>query len=81
MRDGTEMGFSELRAEAETAINAAGKSYAEVARDLGVHRTAVARAVNENGPKFQSLQRRIVEHLTLYRIERQVRFKAHRNDE
>jgi hypothetical protein len=28
--------------------------------------------VNENGPKFQSLQRRIVEHLTLYRIERQV---------
>jgi hypothetical protein len=75
------MGLSELRAEAETAIDAAGKSYAEVVRDLGVHRTAVARAVNENGSKFQSLQHRIVEHLTLYRIERQVRFKAHRNDE
>lgn len=80
MRDGTEMGFAELQDEVKTAIDDAGKSYAEVARELDVHRTSVARAANEPGAKYQDLQQRIIELLTPYRIERRVVFKAHRDD-
>jgi phage tail tape-measure protein len=80
MRDGTEMSFTDLRDEAKAAVDDAGKSYAEMGRELDVHRTAVARAVKEAGAKFQKLQRRIIEHLTPYRIERRVTFKAHRDE-
>lgn len=78
MRDGTEMDFSALRDEARTAVDGSGKSYTEVGEELDVHRTAVSRALKEDGPKFQKLQRRIIRHLTPYRVERQVYFKARR---
>lgn len=74
------MDFSALRDQAKTAVDGSGKSYTEVGEKLDVHRSAVARAVNEDGPKFQKLQRRIIRELTPYRIERRVRFKAHRED-
>jgi transposase-like protein len=80
MREGTELSYEELRAEARQAVEASGKAYAEVARELDVHRTAVARAVKEEGEKFQRLQREIIQHLTPYRIERVVRFKARRDE-
>jgi hypothetical protein len=80
MRDGTEMDFVALRDEAKTAVDKSGKSYTEIGEELDVHRTAIARAVKEDGPKFQKLQRRILRHLTPYRIERRVYFKVHRED-
>lgn len=78
MRDGTKMDFTALRDEAKTAVDESGKSYTKIGEELDVHRSAVARAVKEDGPKFQKLQRRLIRHLTPYRIERRVRFKAHR---
>jgi len=80
MRDGTEMSFDELRDETAAAVDKSGKSQAEVARELDLHRSAVSRAVKESGPRVQKIQRRVLRHLTSYRIERRVRFKAHRED-
>lgn len=80
MRDGTELDFEELRAETAAAVDESAESQAAVARELGVHRSAVSRAVKETGPRLQELQRRILRHLTPYRIERHVYFKAHRED-
>jgi len=80
MRDGTEMDFATLRDEVKTALEESGKSHTDIGEEMNVHRSAVSRAVKEDGPKFQKLQRRILRHLTPYRIERQVRFKAHRED-
>jgi predicted transcriptional regulator len=79
MRDGSTLDYAALRDEARSAIDASGKSQSEVADDLGVHRSAVSRALKTAGPKFQELQRRIIEGLTPYRIERRVSFKAHRD--
>ena len=78
MRDGTEMDFDALRAEAARAVEASGHTQSDVAGALDVHRSAVSRALKTSGGKFQELQRRIIEHLTPYRIERRVSFKAHR---
>jgi len=79
MRDGTELDFEGLRKEAAAAVEDAGRSQSEVARELDVHRSAVSRAVKESGPRLSELQRRIIRHLTPYRIERRVTFKAHKD--
>ena len=78
MRDGTEVDFDGLRAEARAAVASSGHTQSDVADALGVHRSAVSRALKTSGAKFQELQRRIIEHLTPYQIERRVTFKAHR---
>ena len=80
MRDGTEMSFDELRDETAATVDESGKSQAEVARELDMHRSAVSRAVKESGARVQKIQRRVLRHLTPYRIERRVHFKAHRED-
>jgi predicted transcriptional regulator len=80
MRDGTEMSFDELRDETAAAVDESGKSQAAVARELDMHRSAVSRAVKESGPRVQKIQRRVLRHLTPYRIDRRVRFKAHREE-
>ena len=80
MRDGTEMSFDELRDETAAAVDESGKSQSQVARELDMHRSAVSRAVKESGPRVQKIQRRVLRHLTPYRIERRVSFKAHRED-
>jgi len=80
MRDGTEMDFNALRDEAAAAIEQSGKTQTEIADALDVHRSAVSRALKTAGTKFQELQRRIIEHLTPYRIKRHVTFKAHRRE-
>ena len=80
MRDGTELDFEELRAQAQAAIESAGRTQSEVAEALGVHRSAVSRALHTAGPKFQELQRRIIRLLTPYRINRHVYFKAERDE-
>lgn len=80
MRDGTEMTFAELRQETAAAVEESGRSQAEIARELDVHRSAVSRAVKEEGPNWHKLQRRILSHLTPYEVEKRVYFKAHRSD-
>lgn len=80
MRDGTELSFEELRQETASVVEKSGKSQAAVARELDLHRSAVSRAVKETGPRVQKIQRRVLRHLTPYRIERRVYFKAHRED-
>lgn len=80
MRDGTEMSFGQLRDETAAAVDESGKSQSQVARELDMHRSAVSRAVKESGPRVQSIQRHVLRHLTPYRIERRVSFKAYRED-
>lgn len=80
MRDGTELSFEELQQETADAVEASDKSQSDVARELGLHRSAVSRAVKESGPRVQKIQRRVLRHLTPYRVERRVYFKAHRED-
>jgi predicted transcriptional regulator len=80
MRDGTELGFDELRDETAAAVDESGKSQAAVARELDLHRSAVSRAVKESGPRVQKIQRRVLRHLTPYHVERRVYFKAHRDE-
>jgi predicted transcriptional regulator len=79
IRDGTEMDYEQLRAEAAAAVTDAAETQREVAMALGVAESSVSRALKEPGPKFQELQTRIIERLTPYRIERHITFKAHRD--
>lgn len=80
MREGTRLTFEELRDAAAAAVERSGRSQAEVARDLGVHRSAICRALKESGPRLSKLQRRILRALTPYRIERQLYFQVRRGD-
>lgn len=77
MHDGQTMTYDELQQAAAQTIDDAGTSQAQVARELGVTRGAVSRAVKEPGSSLFELQRRIVEHLTGFRVEREVETKIH----
>lgn len=81
MRKGQKLDFEALRREALAAIEQSGKSQSQVGRELDVSRGAVSRAVKEAGSKLASLQRRIIEHLTAYRLEEETRFRVHRDSE
>jgi len=80
IRDGTEMDYERLRAEAAEALGKASQTQREIAYTLGVAESSVSRALKESGAKFQELQTRIIEHLTPYHIERHVGFKARRRE-
>jgi transcriptional regulator with XRE-family HTH domain len=80
MRDGTEMDYDGLRDAAREALEADDVTQRAVADALGVTEGAVSNAKREAGPKRATLQRRILEHLTPYRIEERVIFKAHRDE-
>jgi hypothetical protein len=80
MRHGTELDPQALRDEAAAAIEDSDHFQADVARELGVHRSAVSRAVKEVSPNFQKLQRRIIELLTPYELDWKPRWKARRVD-
>jgi predicted transcriptional regulator len=80
MREGTELTPEMLRDEAAAAVERSGQSQAAVARELGVHRSAVSRAVKEVSPNFYKLQRRIIEHLTPYRLEKRERWAVRREE-
>lgn len=80
MRDGTEMDFDGLREETASAVGESGKTQSEIARELDLHRSAVSRAVKESGPRVQKIQRRVLRHLTPYRVEQRTYFKAQRED-
>ena len=63
------MNLEELRTATREVVAGSGKAQHELAGELGVTQPAISRAVNEAAPKLAGLQRRIIEHLTDYRIE------------
>jgi len=81
MRDGTELDFEGLRRETRAAVDGTHKTQTAIAEALGVHRSAVSRALRTAGPKFEKLQRRIIAHLTPYEVEAHRLFKARRVEE
>ena len=82
MRHNQRLTFEDLRDETKTAVEGFATSQAALARELGVTRGAVNRAMKEAGPALASLQGRIIEHLTGYRIEEEVEvtFRALRKE-
>ena len=68
-------GYEKLLQVAQQAVDNAQVSQSELARQLDVHRSTVSRALSEGGPKFQDLQRRIIDRLTPYRVQRRVTFQ------
>ncbi len=81
MQSGQELDYESLRRETEAAVERSGKSQSQVGRELGVSRGAVSRAVKEAGSKLSSLQCRIIEHLTPYRLDEETRFRVRRPSE
>lgn len=79
------MDYEALRREATQTVEQSGSTQTEIANELEVTAGALSRALSESGPKFSRLQRRILQHLTPYRIERHVVFTAerrvHRSDD
>lgn len=80
MNDGRTMDYEALRQEAHRVVVQSGSTQTEIADELDVSAGALSRALSESGPKFSRLQCRILQHLTPYRIERQVVFTAIRRD-
>jgi len=70
VRHGSKLDYQELQEEAHQALSASDRTQQEVADELGVTRTSVAKAVTQAGPKFQQLQMQIIEALTEYNVER-----------
>lgn len=82
MRHNEKLDYDKLRAEAEAAVEESGKKRIEIASELGVSSGAITRALKEPGSKFSELQKRIVEHLTDYRIDEEnyTIFRVQRKD-
>ena len=80
MRHNQLLDFVALRDEAADAVEQSPKTQVQVAEDLDVTKGAISRAIKEAGPNFANLQRRIVDLLTPYRVERDVIFRAVRKD-
>ena len=71
MRHNQRLTIAQLRQEAHDALKASGKSQVGVARDLGVSEGAISRALKEEGNHLADLQRRIIEHVTPYTLEKE----------
>lgn len=76
MQSGQVLDYEALCRETEAAVERSGKSQSQVGRELGVSRGAVSRAVKEAGSKLASLQCRIIEHLTPYRLDEETHFRV-----
>ena len=74
MRDGAELNYEDLQEAAYRALDASDYTQQKLARELGVSRVALAKAVTQPGPKFQKLQMRVVETLTDYEVEKNITF-------
>lgn len=70
MKHGTKLDYEGLQREAKRTLDESEYTQAEIAGELGVARTSVAKAVTQVGPKFQQLQMRVLEALTDYAVER-----------
>jgi gentisate 1,2-dioxygenase len=79
MRHGTTLTFEDLRRETAEALESADETQSAVAEALGVAPPQITKAKTTTGATYAALQRRILEHLTPYRVEEQpVTFKARR---
>jgi predicted transcriptional regulator len=78
MEAGTTLDYEALRRATADAL-ATAPTQAAVAEALGVSPSAVGHAKNRTGAKVARMQRRIIEHLTPYRVEEEEpRFRIHR---
>jgi len=80
LRDGRKLTYDELCDLAHAELMESEHTQKEMAKQLDVLRSTVAKAVTTPGARWQRLQMRIVEELTGYDLEREetVRFRAHR---
>ena len=82
MRHNQRLTTADLWRETVAAFEAAGKSKAQLARELDLNDSAIHHALKEPEPgtyRYASVQGRIIEHLTGYRITREpvaVEFRA-----
>ena len=74
MRDGAELNYEDLQEAAYRALEASDYTQQELARELGVARTSLARAVTQPGTRYQQLQMRIIDTLTDYEVEKNITF-------
>jgi DNA invertase Pin-like site-specific DNA recombinase len=81
LTDGTSLDYDGLRRAAAQAVQASGQTQAEIAQELGVHRSSVTRALNECGRSRCKMQRRIIALLTPYSIRRRVVFDINQKEE
>jgi len=80
LTDGAALDYEGLRQAAYQAVQASGQTQAEIAQQLGVHRSSVTRALNECGRSRCKMQRRIIHYLTPYRIQRRVVFNIRQEE-
>ncbi len=80
MRQGQRYGHEGLRVEAESAVRRSGKKRKDVAAELGIAPSSVTNALKVSGPKYASLQKGIIEHLTDYRMTESTIFEAVRKE-
>jgi dsDNA-specific endonuclease/ATPase MutS2 len=77
MKDGQTLTYGDLRREVAAALDDAEVTQRTVAAALGVTPQAISNAKAEAGPRRAKLQRRILAHLTHFRVEERVTFVAH----
>jgi len=77
LRHGVKKTYKELQEEARALVHESGLSQQDVADQLDISRSTIAKAVSQPGPRYHKAQIRIVELLTDYRVEREetVRFR------
>lgn len=71
MRHNQRLTAEQLRQAAADAVKRSTRNQVDVARKLGVTEGAVSRALKEEGTHLAELQRRIIELLTPYTVERE----------
>ena len=78
MKDGQRLTHEELQRAARRAYRASDLKQTDIAEALGVSQASISQALSTPGQKFARLQRRIVELLTPYTVEKEVRFVVRR---
>lgn len=82
MYEGQRLNGDQLREATAEAIRSSGKTQGELAAELKVTQGAVSRAANETATKLSGLQRRIIAHLTPFRLreERTIEYVVEKNN-
>jgi len=71
VRDGIKMSHDDLQQHARALLRRSDRSQNDVAEELDLSRSVVAKAVTTPGDRYQKTQRRIVELLSDYWVERE----------
>ena len=80
VKHGQTLGYDELRDEAAKAFSLYGKTRTALAAELDVGLPAVSMALTRSGGSYAALQRRIINHLTGFRVEAPPLFRVVRKD-